>query len=238
MSLTLRLTDRGTLPTGFTAEVTGSAGGAVSLWIAAADEPFSGITFGQCGARTGDGSLSVEYPPGFVFVTVRSGADCTVPRPLAITDGQDCCGVRVQAAIAARLKLLNLDGIGMNIHEQFIPEASELRYPCGNVHWVGAIETEETGLNALDYIVYPVQVDFYDLPFKATQHEMRKRYLNWREQAGQAFRHQRLAGVPESAWCDVQFRAAVDPAAANEAGQYIGSLTVRAVCRLTRGLGA
>lgn len=238
MSLTLRVTDRAALPTGFTAEVTGSAGGAVSLWIAAADEPFAGITFAQCGARTGDGVLSIEYPPGFVFVTARSGSTCTVPRPLAITDGQDCCGVRVQAAIAARLRLLNLDGIGMNVHEQFIPDATELRYPCANAHWVGTVESEESGLNGMDYIAYPIQVDFYDLPFKGSEHEIRKKYLGWREQTGQAFRHQRLAGVPESAWCEVQFRAAVDVPAATQAGQYLGSMTIKAVCRLARGLGA
>jgi hypothetical protein len=237
MPLTLTIADLGAFPTGFTATVADSAGAPVSLWAAPADQPFAGIAWAEVGARTGDGPVSVSVPNGFLFVLAKTATDCTLPVALAVTDGLDSLPLRIQAAVAARLRLANLPRIGNKVHEQLMPDATELRYPCAVTHWVGSVASEDTGLNALDYLSWPVQVDFYDQN-PPTAHATRGLFLGWLDAAGKAFRHQRLPGVDESAWCDVRFGPLVNPAAAVEAGYYQGSLVVAAVCREARGLGA
>lgn len=237
MPLTLTVADRGTTPTGFTATVAGSDGAPVSLWTAPADRPFAGIVWAEVGSRAGDGAAAVDHPKGFVFVLAKTATECSLPEPLAVTDGLDSLPMRLQAAVAARLKLANLPRIGDRVHEQMMPDATELRYPCAVTHWVRSVTTEEAGLNALDYLVWPVQVDFYDHN-PPTAHANRGLFLGWLDAAGTAFRHQPLPGVDESAWCDVRFGPLADPAAAVEAGYYHGSLVVAVTCRQPRGLGA
>lgn len=238
MALTLtNVADLAAVPTGFTAVVAGTGGAAVTIMAAPADRPFSGISFQPVGGRTGDGSVSLAVPAGFYFVIAKIPTDCTVAEAVRVTDGQDVVGVRCQDAVSARLRLLDLEEIGRNVYDQFLPDGSELRYPCAVVHWDESAEAEEVGLNGLDYLVYPIQVHLYDSNFKKTVHDRRKVYLRWRHHVGTAFRHQRLAGVPESAYCDVAFGRAMEPAA-EQAAFYCGTLVVRATCRIPRGLGA
>lgn len=237
MPLSITVRDHGGLPAGFTAAVAGSGGAAVSILTAPADEPFAGIVWEAVGSRLGDGDVACLMPKGFYFVAAKTAGECAVPTAFAVTDGEDSLPVRCQAAVAARLKLATLPGIGNRIHEQLMPDGTELRYPCAVTHWVRSVATEESGLNGLDYLVWPVQVDFYDVN-PPTVHTGRNRFFGWLDAAGKAFRHQRLAGVSESAWCDVRFGALVDPKAAEEAGYYLGSLTVAVTCRETRGVGS
>lgn len=237
MPLTLTVTDNTALPTGFTAAVAGSGGGPGTILVAPADRPFAGIAWDAVGSFAGDGAVAVSVPKGFHFVVARTATDCAVPVALAVTDGLDSLPMRLQAAVAARLKLAALPQIGDKVHEQLMPDATELRYPCAVTHWVRSVTTEEAGLNALDYLSWPVQVDFYDAN-PPTRHTSRGLFLGWLDAAGKAFRHQPLPGVDESAWCDVRFQALVEPLAATEAGYYQGSLVVAVTCREARGVGA
>ena len=230
--------DNANVPTGFTVTVSGSGGAVVTILTCHADTPFAGVQFQSVGTLTGDGSLAVQCPAGFYFVTAMTSTAIATPVVVAVTNQLEAVGVRVQAAIAARLTLIGMAGIGANVLTQFLPDASEMKYPCAVVHWAGTVESEDSGLNQLDYIAIPIRVDFYDTAFKGSMHEIRNLYLLWREQTGKALRHQPLPGVPESAWCDEQFGAAVDLGAERDNGSYIGSLVIRAVCREPRGIGS
>ena len=229
--------DNAAVPTGFTVTVSGSGGAALTILTCHADTPFAGVQFQSVGSITGDGSLAVLCPPGFYFVTAMSSTAIATPVVGIVTDQLEAVGVRVQEFIASRLALIGLAGIGPNILTHFLPDSTEMRFPCAVVHWDGTTESEESGLNSLDYIAYPIRLDFYDTGFKGTQHDLRKMFMMWRQQVGRGFRHQPNGAVPELAWCDVQFGAAVNAAEA-ASGIYLGSLVIRAVCREPRGLGA
>lgn len=236
MPLTLTATDLATTPTGLALTVGGSAGAPVSVYAGPAGEPFVGLGWQLAGTRTGDGALTASLPPGFWFVFARTPAETTLPVTVGVTDGLDPLPLRCQAAVAAGVRALALPEIA-GVYEHGIPDASEMRFPNATVHWVGSAWGEESGLNGLDYVVFPIQIDFYDSGFSGTQHAKRARYLKWLDATGRAFRQQRLAGVPESAYCRMTYRATVDVAAAREANDYQGSLTVAAVVRETRGPG-
>ena len=229
--------DNAGVPTGFTATVTGSGGAVVTFYTCHADTPFAGNQFQSVGSITGDGSLAVMCPPGFYFVTAITSTAAAVPVVGIVTDQLEAVGVRVQEFIVSRLKLIGLAGIGANILTHFLPDSTEMKFPCAVVHWDGTTESEDTGLNALDYIAYPIKVDIYDTGFKGTQHDLRNQFVIYRQQIGRAFRHQPNGSVPELAWCDVQFGAVVNAAEATQ-GIYLGSLVIRAMCREPRGLGA
>jgi ribosomal protein L30/L7E len=235
---TITLTDAASpTATGFNAAVSGSGGGAVVWHWQTVDGNVR--TWETTAGGTGDGTTFIPTSiPGLYWAYAQTTSGPSVPLRVQVTTGRSAVATRCRDSIVATLKLLNLLEIGDNVFAQQTPDETETygAYPCISVNVGGLSESNESGLDGLDYVVYPARVMVIDRA-QPTDHSQLPKYEMWREKIGRAFRTAHLPDVPENAYVRLDFNVIIDP----ELPAYqhmVTGLVVRCVCREPRGIGA
>jgi hypothetical protein len=222
--------------TGATAAISGSAGGANTVFVAAVTGTITASAWVGAGACTGDGAVTLALPKGYYF------AHClTAPAALsglayfAVTDGRDPVVSRCFAAAKAQLQLLALPCTQRVFDSQFADNLALQQFPCVVLTTEDARESDEATLNGRDDIGHAVRVLVKDVCLKFDD-ARRDTYRAWRQAIFRAFHNQRLPGVVES----VRNKVELGPVAAVSSGepQVVSELLIRCITREVRGLGA
>ena len=204
--------------TGGTATISGTAGGATnSLYRALFTGQEGALIWQLVGTRIGDGTIAVGQPARVYWLwyatSVNGGAtDVSQVVQKALTD-TTYLSVRMRCinAISDRMKLLDLtdlraDRIVIRNFEDDPVQQFPLCIVCP-----GPTPDQYTGgTNIRDDLGYDVQVLFQDRSDGGTEAPIAKWSL-WREKGERAFRNQRLPGVDEIMWCDIEPARMIDP---------------------------
>ena len=236
MTLAITVTDNAAVPTGATVTITGSGGAVVSVYYCPVEYQWQYSQWVLAGTQTGDGAFALAIPPRQYFVFVQTSAATTLPVRFQVTDQLQSVATRCQAGIVNYLLELNLAEIGSSVRGLIWPDEIEIPMPAVLVTSGSGSESEESGLNSLDYVVYPFQLFVLDV-HEANDHTVNPKYQLWRQQINRAFRVLPDLGVPELAYVRMSYGKIADydnP----KWNKYIGLLTVNCVCREPRGLGA
>jgi hypothetical protein len=237
MPISITITDNaGVGSVGASVAITGTSGAAVQVLTTPADLTWPSGTWKLSGSRTGDGSVSIQELPRHYFAIAKTASDCSLPERFAITDGLNAVATRCRDAIIAILKSLNLTEIGDRVYGQVYLDETEGRFPCIFVYVGDGAEGEETGLNELDYVVYPVTVAVVDV-HTPTDHRPLPKYELWRQQIMRAFRVRPNLGIAELAYVRVSPGKIADVRAV-EFQKYAGMIRIDCICRELRGVGA
>lgn len=217
MALALSIADNGN-GTGGVATVSGAdTGTAVTVYAS----PYAGIqqnlTWTSAGSRTGNGTVAVLPGLGQFFWyatgTVSAAPALSNVTFQALTDNTQSVHYRCLAAYQARIQGLNLtDMPSSSIVIRWLPRKEEGlgdTLPLITLSPVGR-EGQPGILNNRDDIEYPVLMAIIDKNNRDLVLNIPRNTL-WRQQIFRAFRHQRLAGVPEIITTDVQPNYIVDP---------------------------
>lgn len=234
MSVSLTVTDNFD-GSGATATITGTSGAVNTVYYArmGANTQF---TWQLGGIRTGDGSIVLSIPFGVYIAYLLSGSAnvSTVVYFTVTATAYASIQTRCRNAVQATLALLPIPPAA-NIYQQKWPQDSNVKFPAALVTIDGVQETEESTLSTLDDVGYPVKIMFVDRQSKNDSRDLQN-YELWRLYAANAFRNQRLLGIPESKICRIEEYVIVDPNA-REFQYMVSGLTVRCVCRQGRGIG-
>ena len=234
MSLLLAIADDATTPTGIVATISGSSGGSVTLFTRNVDGQLTAGTWTNSGSRAGDGTISVPLPKGYYFAYAQDGANITSPAYFQATDGLTSVLGRCVAAVKSTLQLLNLP-CTQRVYDSLHANSPLVQYPCVVLATDGTRQSDESALNGRDDLGQPVRVLVKDVCLKFDDAN-RELYRQWRQAITRCFINQRLAGVPESVRNKIELGevAIVE----SRAPQVVLELTVRAVTREVRGVGA
>jgi hypothetical protein len=234
MSLTLAITDDAATPTGIVATISGSSGGPVLVFTRNVDGQLTAGTWTNSGSRAGDGTISIPLTKGYYFAYVQDGATMSPPAYFQVTDGLTSVLGRCVAAVKSTLQLLNLP-CTQRVYDSLHANSPLVQYPCTLLATEGSSQTEESALNGRDDLGQPVRVLVKDVCLKFDDSN-RETYRQWRQAITRCFINQRLAGVPESVRNKVELGevAIVE----SRAPQVVLEITVRAVTREVRGVGA
>ena len=226
-----------------TATVTGATTGTTNtLYRQSVDGELGGSTWTSTGSRTSSGTIPIALSAKGYFwwyvlseLAGESVVSNLVYQPL--TDGDEAVLTRCIDAIAARLTLLNVTGIGTKIYSRTLPDDPVISYPCTLVCREPTPHQYRGGSNTRDDIGYPIQV------LNMTSDSLRQnspveRYDLWRQQQERAFREQRLPGVDECQWCEIEPLKILDDQAPAMFSKVVSGFTIRAVTREVRGFGA
>jgi hypothetical protein len=148
----------------------------------------------------------------------------------------DSIHYRCLLAVQARIQGLLLEGIAAeNVVLQKLPFLeTNASLPRILLSHLGKEDvSSEPGTNLRDDIGYPVVVSIIAAD-NLDQQQNASQYLLWRERISQAFRHQRLAEVPEVWTCRIEPRQ-VTTSDAFSHNVYHSSLTLRFFSRESRG---
>lgn len=236
---TLTVTDLAAVPTGATAAVSGSAGGANTVYVQRVDgTAIGGGNWALGGTRTGDGAVSLSLAKGYYFAYCQTGTTAASPPVyFAVTDGLDAVATRCRRAIKATVQLVDLPCTA-NVYERW-DERDRFgpRYPCVVLSTEGLQETELPYTQGLDDVGRPTQVLICDGgtgPFDTRRQDT---YESWRQALMRPFRRLRLAGVPEVKWCEVE-PGRILAESALKGLVVVSSFVIRTRTREPRGLGA
>jgi hypothetical protein len=239
MAATLTLADLAATPTGATATIAGSAGGANAVFVSHGDPAVPGVSAGwvEKGARAGDGDVTLSLRPGvyWAYLSADGGAELTPPVYVRVTDGLGAVASRCLAAVRDRVTALALP-CTERVYDQTFTDDPAVLYPLTVVTPAGARQSNEAALNGRDDWGHPVRVLIRDKVFQYDQ-TARTKFEGWRQAVLRAFHNQRLPGVPESVVCRVDLGPLVEPPPGGN-GKLMSELTVRCITREPRGLGA
>lgn len=246
--------------TGFTANVTGSDGGEVSVFYTPADRPWPGDPWWLGDTRTGDGAVVVAVPPRFYFVYAADAAGPTPPDRLAVTSGRFEPATLIQDAIAAVILTLalpsqsdyqaartpaDLDWVGVKVLTQLSEDAAERQYPCVTITAADGVEELGPGTNDQDDVTYRYSVMLFDTIIQDRHRGTRQWVQFCRSKISKAFRFQHTMGITTLVQAKVRYRQVfirrqenIDGTGGGIWAGYAGGLTVECVNREPRGLGA
>lgn len=231
----LTITDNATTPTGVTATVSGSSGGANSVYVQAVTGQVGSGAWVLGGTRTGDGTVPLSLSRGYYFAyCLTAPATLSGLAYVAVTDGADAVPARCFAAVKATLQLLDLPFTARVYDHQFDGDLN-VTYPCTVLTTEDTRETDEAALNGRDDIGHRVRVLVKDVVAKFDQAK-KNTFLAWRQAVTRAFINQRLPGVIESVRNKVEFGPPIVPAGGKP--QVVLELVVNCITREVRGLGA
>jgi hypothetical protein len=238
MTLAITVTNNAGTPTvGAVATVSGTSGAAVTVFHSPADLPWPSGSWTSGGTRTGDGTVPLSLSQRHYFAIAKTASDCSLPVRFAVTDALASVATRCRNGVISILQSLDLAEIGTRVIGQIYLDETEGQFPCLYVYVGGGpSESEEPGLNGLDYIVYPIVIAAVDV-HSPTDHRALPKFELWRQQITRAFRVRPPLGVPELAYVNVRPNAIADQRAA-EYQKYAGLITLNCVCREPRGVGA
>jgi hypothetical protein len=203
--------DSGTTNTVYTADVRAlQLGIAPPVWTAQ-------------GSLTGNGTLALPVPPGFYWAycaSVLAGTALTAPLYFAATRSTQAILTRIRNGVQAKIQGLVLSGSDSNNKLFTLPAAQVyvlqypmevlIKYPCVVVTCEGEQEGVNPSTNATTDTEYPVRVFVADRLDVLDETRMSV-YEKWRQQMMEAFRSQRLAGVPEVYYTSVSPKLIYDP---------------------------
>lgn len=223
--------------TGATATITGSSGGANTIYAQRVTGEIGSGSFASVGSRTGDGTVSLALAKGYWFAyCLTAPATISDLAYFAVTDGDDAVADRVFQGAKSRLQLLALPFTTRVYDVSEIADPS-VTYPCTLITTQDGQQTNEKALNGRDDWGWPVVVLIRDVVAKFDQ-EQRSKFRLWRQAVTRAFVNQRLPGLPESVICRVAPGALLRRVPNGPPNVLETELTIRAVTREVRGLGA
>jgi hypothetical protein len=238
MTLAVTATDNATTPTGATVNITGSGGAVVSVYYCPVQYQWQATTWTLAGTRTGDGSFLLALSPQQYFVFAQTSSSMSLPVRFQVTDGLASVAARCAIGIVNYILELNLAEIGSSVVSQIFPDETEIQFPAIVVCNGNNSESEETGLNSLDYVVYPFTLVVADV-HPALDHTVNAKYQHWRQQIARSFRVLPDLGVPELAYVRLNYGAIANYDSENRtANKMVSLMTINCVCRERRGLGA
>ena len=221
--------------TGATATITGSSGGSNQVFVQNVDGELGSGTWVLAGSRTGDGTVALTLVKCYWWAfCLTNGNVLSNLAYFKVSDGLDAVLDRCVAAVKARSQLLSLP-CTQRVYDLLHSTAPTVQYPCIVLTTEGARQTDEAALNGRDDIGHPVRMLVKDLCLKFDE-KKRKEYRKWRQALFRAFHNQRLPGIIESVMNKVELGEIT--AASMAEPQMICELTVRAITREVRGLGA
>jgi hypothetical protein len=237
---TLTVTDRAD-GTGADAAVSGFLfADTVSLYA----QDINGGTLTQVGTRSGDGAIAASLATGHYLWVAKGGFSGTLSGVVVqpVTDGAEDVQARVIDAVAARIRLLALPGMAA-VYTRKVPWDDDLMFPATVVTDFAQVETVLGGTTGHDEYGHPAYVmfrtnDAHDEKAVVAGAEVDAGNVirNWRGKVTRAFQGQRLPGVAESMWCEVEPAqiTVMDPA---ETELLFSALLIRARTRERRGFG-
>lgn len=242
MAVSITVADNAGSPTGVVVTVAGSTGGTVSVRAAKVDEALSIGTWSAVGSRTGNGTVSVSLAEGFWFFVAIDGTDVSAIVRCPVTDGQTAVATRCRAAIRATLATLSpTTTCCANLYEQWDDTGDG--FDVTNVDYPAVVLTtakQQDGIsyygNMLDGWARPTALLLLDNNDPKDPRNLAA-YELWRQNITRAFVHQRLSGVPEVRWCDVEPLKTAE-SYRDRFQLMVSSLVVRVNTREIRGLGA
>ncbi len=230
--------------TGGVATVSGTGGAStVTLYKAAFTGAMGALTWASAGTRTGDGTITLASPSpialGFYQWTVTSllsGTTTFASVYQNLTDATTAVLRRVLAAVATRIKSLDLAGVSDTlVMEQWMPQVIKgqtepVVYICP-----GQRESFPGTLTGRDDVGLPVMVTFV-WPANGDTTALLAAATLWRDRVLKAFRFQRLPGVDEVINCLPEPGAIFDEGRFTRANQGVSALGLRFISREARGL--
>ena len=251
-NLTLTLTDLTNGSSACVAQLaTATAGVLVTVYASPWTPQVNGKSWSVVGSGTTDvnGQVTLTVSPGFgwwnfIGTTSPTGfasyADSVsqvyyfpLPNPNAESIWESCVD-----AVVLQIQSMNLAGIGStNVIKQRWSKAIRTALPSIPLIMVCPYDKEEIPnvLNMADDIVYPVVVIFADVANRDSNLNM-TRDMVWRSQVSNAFRFQRLNGVPTVINCLLRPLALAAADTLNMGNVSAGGLRFDFVSRENRGL--
>jgi hypothetical protein len=234
---------------GIVATVTGGSAGAThTLYRQPVDGELGTANWVSTGSRAGNGTISVTVPAGYYWFVVEASLNGQIAGSnlvyLAVTDGADDIQARVVAAVTARIQLLDLDGIAAVYGDEVDPWSQDLELPAVVVTDLDETIVQEGGTTGHDDYLHPVYVVFrvsdghskvmvVDGAEVNSANQIRK----WAGTVMRSFQSQRLPGVSEVQWCEVE-PAEVIAERDGQPESVFSALRIRARTRESRGFGA
>lgn len=142
---------------------------------------------------------------------------------------------RILNALVARVKALDLDGIGDRVYrEKAIDDAAIQYLPSIIVTYIGEQEQYGAGDWKADVIGYPGLVSVYEGTMREHDPEAEARELAWLGAIDDALRYQRLEGVPEVTNCVPEPRSMLEAVLADAPELQRSSKLYRFIARRGR----
>jgi hypothetical protein len=239
----LEIVDRadGTGVTAFVGNVAVDAN--VTLYRQFVDGSLGAYAWQLSGTRIGGGPIAVDVKPGYFWWYAKTDAPDLSPLVyIPATDGQADVQARLVDAAYARIVLLNLPGL--HVYKRKVPWDADLLLPACTVTDFAQSETLLGGSTGHDEYGRPV----YALFRSNDAHDETARVggvtVNagdllryWRGKIVRSFQGQRVPGVPESMWCEVEPAPISELAPELGAEMIISGLLIRCRTEERRGFG-
>lgn len=244
MPTTLTVTDNATVPTGVTATISGSLGASNSIYAQQVTGQTGSGTWSLVGSQTGDGSQTIPLATGYwLLYCLSAPATLSGIAYTQVTNGLTSVLDRSVQAVAATLALLNLPSSSpgtvasptSNIIDALNEDEPKLILPGIVLTTDKTTPSDEAALNGRDDLGHAIRVLVKDICLKYDS-QRRSLYRGWWQSIFRAFHNQRLAGIPESVINKVEMHNTTPTS--QQAPQVILDLTIRAITREVRGLGA
>lgn len=197
------------------------------------------------GTRVGNGTISVALSNGFYYFYVEESTGggsvlgASPPIRSRVDDGGDDIFTRCLEAVQATVRELDLTGVPDDrVHLRTVPQDSAgLATPCVFVFPFGSEGfAEGAGTNLKDEIIYPVMVAFIKAGNQDNDATPRDLYLLNRQRISDAFRNQRLAGVPESIMINTSYREVISTNAWLNHNLFAGGIVLNIKIWQSRGM--
>lgn len=242
MAVTLTIADDATIPTGAVATVSGAGSGSVVLYIQKVNGTIIGsFNWSVGGTRTGNGTIDLTLNVGYYFAYCTvDAAEVSTLVYFNVTNGQDSVATRCREAIKATIQLLDpvLYPCSVNVYTRWHPsDQINYEFPCVIMSTEGQRETELPYTQGLDDVGRPTLTIIADSAQTRFDPDSMPAYELWRQGIQRLFIRQRLSGVIECKWCEIE------PANILNDADYKGMVVVSAFnirvrTREPRGLGA
>lgn len=185
-------------PTGLTATVAGTGGGAVAVYTS----PFGGrvgsAEWSPAGSRTGDGAVALTLAVGHYWVSATAASAWAAPVYGVVAAPADAVRTRCVSAVAALLGQLAFDGIDAGrvyVRHKRQQTAFE-QLPCVEVRRGEGPDDEDYFGAEYDRPGYPVLV-LFKLREALAPDALFARSDLWYQQIARSFRNQELSAVAE-----------------------------------------
>lgn len=250
MSVSLTFTDLATSPSGVNATVTGSGGAANTIYVqqnTGEVDPTFPPQWNVGATIVGDGSIGITLATGFWW-----GYCLSAPTTLSaivysqVTSGKQSILDQCMLAAKSILIQLNLPSSGPGVQSPSRSVFDVLNEKDPNTGALPKIlmttdkarKTNEASLNGRDDLGYPIRLLIKDLCVKF-DNSRRSLYRGWEQSIFRAFNNQRLPGISPGGTSIVNRVEVGDvtPVSSDEP-QVVCDITVRAITREVRGLGA
>lgn len=244
----LTFTDLATVPSGVSATVTGSGGASNSIYVCQNTgiiSPTYPPAWSLGATLVGDGSTTIFLAAGFWF-----GYCSSAPATLSaivysqVTTGQLSVLDQLMVSAKATLNLLNLPTFAGGvissaaIFDVLNDKDPNNTLPCILMTTDKGRKSNEASLNGRDDLGYPIKLLIKDTCIK-WDNSRRSLYRGWEQAIYRAFNNQRMPGISPGGTSIVNRVEVGDVTpVSQEAPQVVCDITVRAICREPRGVGA